>query len=125
MEPRLRGFGRHPRGERHLRTETLMPTHVSMGLLKAVMAAVAVVPAVERRRQRKGKLVNRSTAPAWADDRLGYWPVHDRGGSMSDFQVHEQPGMLGALARIELNEEDQKKDIFDGVPKGVIERKSE
>lgn len=53
--------------------------------------------------------------PQWANDRLGYWPLHDRGGGLSEYAGPGDRGMLGVLARIELNEEDGKK-LDSGLP---------
>jgi hypothetical protein len=58
--------------------------------------------------------------PQWADDRLGYWPVHDRGGAMSEYAGAGDRGMLGVLARIELNEEDGRK-LEAGLPEHPLQ----
>lgn len=100
-----------------------MPTTFHVSLIRSVLGAMAVAPMVRRKRRvRRKHGDSQLVAPAWAADRLGYWPLHDRGGSMSDFQTREPPGILGALARIELNEEDEKKSLLDGVPTHLRQR---
>lgn len=75
-------------------------------------------------RVNKESAADGSTTPraAWADDRLGYWPVHDRGGALSAYSGHGDRGMLGVLARIELNEADGKK-LDNGLPANALRPK--
>lgn len=60
--------------------------------------------------------------PAWADDRLGFWGVEDRGGSLGDYAGASSGEMLGVLARIELNEEDGRP-LDDGLPPDALRKR--
>ena len=60
--------------------------------------------------------------------RDGMWPYGDptaHGGSRGEYTTGEdRNGMLGVLARIELNEEDGK-DLLDGLPKDALTPKGQ
>lgn len=60
--------------------------------------------------------------PAWVDDPLGYWPLHDRGGAMSEYHGPGDHGMLGVLARIEMNEDDGRP-LGEGLPHDALRPK--
>lgn len=54
--------------------------------------------------------------------RDGMWPIGDpnaHGGSMGVSSTPESKGMIGVLARIELNEKDGK-DLNDGLPENAL-----
>src|SRR3954469_2557075 len=80
-----------------------MPTIEPMNLIRAVMELLAVAPV---KKTLESDETPSAPWPEWADDRLGYWPVHDRGGAMSEYEGPGDRGMLGVLAQIEMNEED-------------------
>lgn len=57
----------------------------------------------------------------WVDDRVGLWPVGDLGGPMSAYAGPGDAGLIGVLARIELNEEDGERDLTKGLPKNPLQ----
>ena len=83
-------------------------------ILAALMAVVPTKPKFLHRTPR------RDSWPRWADDPVGYWPVHDRGGAMSEFAGSDDGGMLGVLAQIELNEDDGRTDLGHGLPDDAL-----
>jgi len=61
--------------------------------------------------------------PPWVNDPVGLWPVRDRGGPMSTYAGPGDAGLIGVLARIELNEEDGV-DPCQGLSKDPLDPRS-
>jgi hypothetical protein len=95
-----------------------------MTLTRMLLAALVAAPAKAKPKLFSWKTAERDTWPQWADDRLGYWPTHDRGGAMSEYAGSGDDGMLGILAQIERNEEDGRKDLGHGLPPDALQPRS-
>jgi len=54
----------------------------------------------------------------------GYWPLYDEGGGMSEYDGPGDAGMIGVLAKIEMNEEDHPEDLAFGLPEGGLSLRS-
>jgi hypothetical protein len=87
---------------------------VHLNLTRLVFGALSVAR-IAVRRERDGDANTASEPPPWANDRVGYWPVSDRGGPMSEYIGPGDQGMIGVLAKIELNQEDGR-DPGAGLP---------